>query len=299
MRNIVFYALVSIFISLGSAQALDMAMPQKTHHVIGGNGVRIAVQEWGNPKGRPIVFAHAWSQSHYGWLPQFRSDLTKEFHLITFDSRGHGNSEKPLITDHYNNGALWAEDLKAVITSLNLKDVTLVGWSYGSIIIADYLQKYGSDNIHALNIVGGLTGLGVKRVEKHFGNATAGSILAMQSDLPAQAEGMVHIARMMWPEDLDKELYGFMIATNMMASPLVRKAMVQRSADYKDLYMSLDIPVLFSHGDKDDGVLLIAAEEGSAMAPKGKLSVYKNAKHAPHWSDTKRFNQELSDLARK
>lgn len=50
-------------------QALTIPTPRATHTVQGGSGVSIAVQEWGNPEGRPIIFIHALMQSHLGYLP--------------------------------------------------------------------------------------------------------------------------------------------------------------------------------------------------------------------------------------
>jgi pimeloyl-ACP methyl ester carboxylesterase len=65
------------------------------HKIQGGQGVMLSIQEWGNPNGQPILFAHAFAMSHLDFLPQFTSHLASEFRLITFDHRGHGESEKP------------------------------------------------------------------------------------------------------------------------------------------------------------------------------------------------------------
>ena len=276
--------------------ALEIPKPIKTYSIQGGNGVNLAVQEWGNTEGKPILFVHAWSQSHLGWLPQVDSRLADKYRLITFDHRGHGNSDKPLSKEQYNNADLWADDLHAIMSSLDLKKVTLVGWSYGTIVIADYLHKYSSNNIHSINIVGGITAIGVERVESYFGTGLADSMKAMEQELPTQAIAMVRIAAMMVPEELNKEMYGFLIATNMLTPPFVRKAMVERSADYLPLYKELNIPVLFTHGTDDTAILPTAAEEGALVTPKGRLSLYEGANHGPHWQDPERFNNELDEL---
>ena len=117
----------------------------KAHHVRGGAGLDLYVEETGTPSGRPVLFIHGLSQCRLAWRKQFHSDLASELRLITMDIRGHGWSEKP--HDAYGDSLLWADDLHAVITALDLQAPILSGWSYGGIVIADYVQAYGDDGI--------------------------------------------------------------------------------------------------------------------------------------------------------
>ena len=93
-----------------------------------------------------------------GLAKQMASDLATEFRLVALDIRGHGFSEKPL--DVYSDSRLWADDVQAVITTLDLARPVLVGWSYGGAIICDYLRFYGEDQIGGINFVGAATKLG-------------------------------------------------------------------------------------------------------------------------------------------
>jgi NADPH:quinone reductase-like Zn-dependent oxidoreductase len=103
--------------------------------VTGAQGVMLSVQEWGNPNGQPILFCHAYGMSHLAWLPQVTSDLAQEFRLVTFDHRGHGESDKPLTADSYNQRDLFADDIQAIITQLNLKNIVLVGHSMSGVLL--------------------------------------------------------------------------------------------------------------------------------------------------------------------
>src|SRR5579871_2116328 len=60
------------------------------------DGLTISAQDWGNPNGPEILFIHGYSQSYLSWSRQTDSDLAKEFHIVTYDLRGHGGSDKPL-----------------------------------------------------------------------------------------------------------------------------------------------------------------------------------------------------------
>ncbi len=80
------------------------------------DGISIAVQEWGNPKGREILFIHGFNQSHLSWQRQVIDPaLAGEFRMVTFDLRGHGSSGKPINRDAYIADKLWADDVAAVI----------------------------------------------------------------------------------------------------------------------------------------------------------------------------------------
>src|SRR6202140_5846962 len=68
----------------------------KALNVTTPDGLTIAAQEYGNPNGPGIVFIHGFSQSNVSGMRQTNSDLTKEFHIVTYDLRGPGNSDKPL-----------------------------------------------------------------------------------------------------------------------------------------------------------------------------------------------------------
>ena len=89
---------------------------------------------------------------------QLDSDLAKDFRLVAFDLRGHGLSDKP--RESYADSRLWADDVQAVIDGLDLDHPILCGWSYGPLVILDYIRHYGEDDIGGINFVGGVTKLG-------------------------------------------------------------------------------------------------------------------------------------------
>ena len=121
------------------------------------DGVMISAQEWGNPNGAEILFIHGFSQSHLSWSRQVTSELANNFRMITYDIRGHGESDKPLDQAYYKDHKRWAEELKTVIEGAKLKSPVLVGWSYGGRIIAEYLMEYGDKSIAGINFVAAFT----------------------------------------------------------------------------------------------------------------------------------------------
>src|SRR3546814_15560323 len=66
------------------------------------------------------------------------------YRVVAHDRRGHGRSSQPWEgndMDHY------ADDLAAVIEALDLKDVTLVGFSTGGGEVARYIGRHGTGRV--------------------------------------------------------------------------------------------------------------------------------------------------------
>ena len=76
-------------------------------------------------------------------MRQVDSDLAKEFHIVTYDLRGHGNSDKPLDPARYKDSKAWGDEVQAVMDAAGLKHPVLVGWSYAGRVISDYVATHG------------------------------------------------------------------------------------------------------------------------------------------------------------
>src|SRR5687768_11702957 len=126
--------------------------------ITGGGGVQLHLVEAGNPKGRPLLFIHGLSQSWRAWSRQMFSDLADDFRLVAMDMRGHGLSDKP--REGYGDSRLWADDVNAAIQTLELDHPVLSGWSYGPLLILDYIRHYGEDDMGGSQLVGAVTTLG-------------------------------------------------------------------------------------------------------------------------------------------
>jgi non-heme chloroperoxidase len=96
---------------------------------------------------------HGWSQCDLCWSGQVDSQLAASFRMVTFDNRGHGMSDKPLLPG-YADERLWADDLAAVIDQTRLERPVLVAWSYGGLIVTDYARAHDDAGIAGINLVG-------------------------------------------------------------------------------------------------------------------------------------------------
>jgi len=90
-------------------------------------GMGLYVQDIGS--GRPVVLLAGFGLSHPVWDRQVRVLTDAGHRAICIDLRGTGRSDKP--ATGYEVERL-AADVEAVLATLDLRDVTLVGWSFGA-----------------------------------------------------------------------------------------------------------------------------------------------------------------------
>jgi len=94
--------------------------------------------------GRPVVLIHGWPLSGRSWEAQTRVLGEAGFRVITYDRRGFGLSSQPWEGYDYDT---FAADLNALLEHLDLRDVTLVGFSMGGGEVVRYLSRYGPDRV--------------------------------------------------------------------------------------------------------------------------------------------------------
>jgi pimeloyl-ACP methyl ester carboxylesterase len=293
VRALLFLASASLAGAAASAQpATDQ--PYKPIAVKSADGVMLAVQEWGNPTGRAIVFVHGFSQSNLAWSRQVKSDLAKEFRLITFDLRGHGNSDKPLAPEAYRESKRWADDIAAIILQMGLLKPVLVGWSYGGRVINDYLTHYGDGAIAGINYVDATstTKPGV------YGDGGKVMALMVSDDLATSIEATKKFLVACFNVQPSADDMATALAYNMMVPATVRGFLGGRPATYDDVLRKIAVPVLVTQGRQDRVVLPAMSEHTLAVVKHARSAFYEGVGHSPFYETPDRFNADLAAFVR-
>src|SRR6516164_3595816 len=121
VRRLASASVATLILAASAASTTTQEKKFKQVWVKTPDGLTISAQDWGNPTGPEIVFIHGFSQSHLSWIKQVTSDLAKDFHMVTYDLRGHGNSDKPLEPERYKDSKAWADELQAVMDATGIK----------------------------------------------------------------------------------------------------------------------------------------------------------------------------------
>ncbi len=100
-------------------------------HLINSNHFSFAAQEWGDPKGLPVIALHGWLDNSASFEP-LASELSS-IRLIDIDLAGHGHS------DHRSGMADYSllqdvADVIAIVNALDLDQFALLGHSRGAMV---------------------------------------------------------------------------------------------------------------------------------------------------------------------
>lgn len=219
------------------------------------------------------------------------SGLAEDHRLVAMDMRGHGLSDKP--REGYTDARLWADDVNAVIRGLSLDHPLLCGWSYGPLVILDYLRHYGEDGISGLNFIGGITKLGtdeaISVLTPEFLSLVPGFFA---TDVEESVRSLESLLRLCFPKELSAEELYLMLGLSVSVPPYVRQALFSRSFNNDDLLPKIRKPVLITHGVDDAVVRPAAVDQHKAGIAHAQIDMPKTG-HAPFWDDAAAFNGRI------
>ncbi len=134
MKKTVSFIVILFFFVGRIAHAEDAAGQYYTSF----DGTKIYYEVKGN--GYPVVLIHGFTGNGEGWKTGKLYDnlVNSGYKVILLDQRGNGRSDKPHSDAAYSNDAE-AKDIMGLVSSLNITNYDIVGYSRGSIIAARLL----------------------------------------------------------------------------------------------------------------------------------------------------------------
>jgi len=272
------------------AQSGNAEGPRRSGSWIEGrDGVKLFHRDWGD--GTPVVFCHPWALNADIWEYQLVELSERGFRCIAYDRRGHGRSDDPGRGYDYDT---LAADLAAVIEGLDLRDVTLVGYSMGSAEITRYASRHGTGRISRILLTSPVAPApGDRAMSDSF-------IAALKTDRPAFMAGALPL---FFGKDTTASpaMQQWVLEQFLRSSP---KAIIEctRSiavGDHRPHLGAINVPTLIIQGDQDDisplaltGRKLVEAITGS------QLKIYEGAPHGIVLTHRDRFTGDLLGFMR-
>ncbi len=294
---------LSVIASAADVAGNDPAAVLQFTSVTGAGGVPLNVVSAGDPSNPSILLVHGIGQSYVSWENQLRSPLTDHFFVVAYDLRGHGNSGKPWNKEAYQDYRQWAGDVQAVIAAMRLDHPVLVGWSYGTLVVADYLRAYGSSGLRGIVLTGAYGGLTPPPAPAPAQGALAAHMALMRkqqgsSNIEDNIAAAANFSRFLTGRELPADYYLRATRISMMLPGYARRWMFDRPLANADLVAKITVPLLVTVGGKDPSTPEKDARDLAAKVPGARLSLYPESGHSPFAEEPDRYTRELAEFAR-
>jgi len=285
------------------AQAANPA--QAGSYITTQDGVQLYYKDWGPKDGPVVTFSHGWPLNSDSWESQMLFLADQGYRVIAHDRRGHGRSSQPWEgndMDHY------ADDLAAVINTLNLNDVTLVGFSTGGGEITRYIGRHGTDRVKKaalisavppmmlqtedypgglpIEVFDGLRKASLDNRSQLYRDIASGPFFGFNRDGANVSQGLIDSFWVQGMQAGHKNTYDCIAAFS--------------ATDFRADLAKFDVPTLIVHGDDDQIVPIDASAHAAAeLVQNAELIVYPGAPHGLTDTHKDRLNQDLLDFLAK
>jgi pimeloyl-ACP methyl ester carboxylesterase len=289
-------ALGLLLLVLASLSAPSLAAPVEQSAWAGmkkdvrlANGVRLAYVELGDPKGKPLLLLHGYTDTSRSW--SLAAPYLSRYRLIIPDQRGHGASDAPPCC--YAPAAL-ADDARQLLDVLGVQRAAVAGHSLGSMVAME-LAAARPERVSGLVLVGSTGLVAINRWDWLYSQ-----VMGLAFPLDPNSPFMRDWDPGNQPTPVDaafaaavrKELYAIPrhvwrgVLRELAGLPVARHA-----ADVK-------APVLLLSGGKDP---IFPAEHHTALLkafPGAEAHVFPQLGHNPNWEQAEGVARRIDAFLR-
>lgn len=244
--------------------------------------VKLYVKDHGT--GRPVVLIHGWPLTADTFDDLSLSITEAGMRAVSYDRRGFGRSEQPY--DGYDYNTL-ADDLAVVMTELDLRNATLIGFSMGGGEVARYLSRHGSERVQQVVLISSVVPYMLKTETNPHGvdhEIFEGMAAGIKEDRPHFWSGFF------------KDFYGVSLLNRPVSDEVLHwsshmamqanlKATLDcatafATTDFRPDLKSFTVPTLIIHGTADMTVPIdTTAREAHKGIPGSRLVEYAGSAH--------------------
>lgn len=248
--------------------------------------------------GKAVVLIHGWPLSGRSWENQVPALVEAGYRVITYDRRGFGDSSQPWGGYDYDT---FAADLNTLLEHLDLRQVTLVGFSMGGGEVVRYIGTYGTDRVAKAVLASAVPPYLFTSGDNPEGTLDDDAIVGFQAGVTSDrlafldefttnffsAGGELKVSQAQ--REYARDIAAF-------ASPKGTLDCINAfgRTDFRGDVDKVTVPTLVIHGDSDAIVPFEASGKRSAQAIAGsELVVIKGGPHGINASHPHEFNQAL------
>src|SRR5712691_926899 len=280
------------------AQTRKESSPMSVIKVGQENSTPIEIYYEDHGSGLPVVLIHGWPLNGDAWEKQTAALLAAGHRVITYDRRGFGRSSKAAIGYNYDT---FAADLDALLSALDLTDVSLVGHSMGTGEITRYIGKYGTRRLRKAVLIGTLGPYLVKAPDNPDGVDPKVFVDTRAGIKADRAVALMEFLKNFYSvggadgKRVSERIIEANWTVAIGASPIGTLACVDAwIEDFRKDITRNDIPTMIIHGD-DDRILPADAtsRRQAKMIKNVKYMEIRGGSHGITWTRAEEINAEL------
>jgi len=275
-------------------------MPEIAAHHGLFRDTNLHVSDTGGP-GRPVVLIPGWPLTADSWEPQVQALQTAGYRVVTYDRRGFGRSDKPIVGYTYES---LSDDLAVLLDELDLNDVTLVGFSMGGGEVASYCARKGVARLRSVVFASSVTPYMLHTKDNPEGPLTVKQAAQMAASLTANRDRFfeefmptvftAHDTLVISEQELKTVLEQCRQASKVAALACMTAF---GNTDFREDLPKVTVPALVIHGDADMTVPLDGSGKRTHEAlPQSRLHVIADGPHGIPMSHAEEFNRVLVDF---
>jgi non-heme chloroperoxidase len=284
-------------LSATGAKSADQKGRRRTGVVSANDGAQIFYKDWGS--GPPVVLSHGWPLNADSWDDQMIFLASRGVRCIAFDRRGHGRSSQSWTGNDYDT---FAEDLKALMDQLDLRNTTLSGHSAGAGDVARYVGRYGTGRVAKVVLVSSIPPLMLRT------SANPGGVPLEVFD--GIRSGLLKDRAQLYREIGDGPFYGanrpgsnvsqgtkdafWLWCMQVSLRAAYEGVRAFSETDFTQDLKRFDVPTLIIHGEDDQNVPIAnSAVRSAKLIQNASLKIYEQAPHGLFVTHKERFNADL------
>lgn len=243
------------------------------------NGVELYYEQHG--QGDPIIFIHGWLDDHSVWDSQVKR-FSPKHSIITYDHRGHGDSDKPR---HDYSVQTLANDLHSLMQHLNLEKATLVGHSMGGFTAMTFTLTH-AEKVSSLVLV-------CTTARMSFMTRCARFISFF---VPHRMQGRMSI-RFKYQRTSQEIVENVLrMAKNIPKYAAAESYRDITKYDIRNRVCEIKVPTLIVTGEKDRGTPVSMSQYLHNQIEGSRLHVIPDCAHMPMIEKPDELNQTLEDF---
>jgi non-heme chloroperoxidase len=270
---------------------------RNSQFIEGSDGTRLYWTEWGT--GRPILFSCSAGMPTEMWDYQMSALADQGYRCIAFDRRGHGRSDQPTTGYDFDT---FADDMAAVINTLDLQGATLIAHSMGGGEVVRYLTRHGSKRVARIVLIASTTPLMLKAPDNPNGVPLA-AVEALRDSWRKDYPKWVadNTAPFFVPETspaMMRWLAGMLSQWPARFAIACNKAIM--GTNFREEMKRISVPALVIHGDRDASApFALTGKPSAELIPGCRLEAYQGAPHGLLYTHMDRLHADILRFMRE